>query len=224
MRDTPAHLADDLLNAWIDGVANANEQLIVEHHIASCETCQRRMAELHAIKAMLTELPDVAPPRSFALTPDQARKPTSIRERTTASNIIRLLPIVRTLSVAAMLAVLILGGSLLLTQDDATFFPGVTNEMQSGETAVGGESLGEVNPAPASQERGEVVDQGEAASAHESTSSTLAREGQAVPIATTSAGLTGLEIATIVLGVASLLLGISWMWMSMAIRNGKRRS
>ena len=224
MTDTPGHLADDILNAWIDGIATPDEQQIVDGHLATCETCQRRMDELQAIKAMLSSMPQVAPPRSFALTPGQAKKPTPIRERTTASNIVRLLPIVRTLSVAAILAVLILGGSLVLGQDDATFSPGETTEMQSGETEDESRTFGASNPAPASQERGEVVDQGEAASAHDSTSTTLAREGQSVPIATTEAGLTGLEIATIVLGVASLLLGISWMWMSMAIRNGKSRS
>lgn len=224
MTHTPAHLADDILNAWIDGVATPDEHELVQHHLATCDTCSRRMDELHAVKAMLATMPQVEPRRSFALTPEQAKKPTPIRERTTASNIIRLLPIVRTLSVAAMLAVLILGGSLLLTQDDASFSPGVTNELQSGETAEGAGSLGKANPAPASQERGEVVDQGEAASAHDSTSDTLAREGQSVPIATTDAGLTGLEIATITIGAASILLGISWMWMSMAIRSSKSRS
>lgn len=224
MTDTPAHLADDILNAWIDGVATPDEHEIVQHHLATCETCARRADELHGVKAMLATMPEVAPRRSFALTPDQAKKPTPIRERTTASNIIRLLPIMRTLSVAAMLAVLILGGSLLLNQEDGIFSSGVTNEMQTGETSDAAGSLGEENPAPAAQERGEVVDQGEAASAHDSTSTTLARESQSVPIATTDAGLTGVEIATIALGAASILLGISWMWMSMAIRNGKSRS
>lgn len=223
MTDTPAHLADDILNAWIDGVATPEEQAIVDHHLATCDTCQRRMAELQGVKAMLSDMPEVAPPRSFTLTQEQAKKPTPIRERTTPSNIIRLLPIVRTLSVAAMLAVLILGGSLVFNQDDADFSPGVNTEMQSGETANDAGSLGEANPAPASQERGEVVDQGEAASAHDSTSTSLAREAEPVPIETTEAGLTGVEIATIVLGVVALLLGLSWMWMSMAIRNGRSR-
>lgn len=224
MTHTPAHLADDILNAWIDGVATPDEQSIVEHHLASCGTCQHRMDELQTVKAMLGGMEEIAPPRSFALTPEQAKKPTPIRERTnTASNIVRLLPIVRTLSVAAMLTVLILGATLVIDRDGNDFDPGVTTEMQSAETDNGGGSLGESNPAPASQERGEVVDQGEAASAHDSTTTTLAGEAQSVPIATTEAGLTGLEIATIVIGVVSLLLGISWMWMSMAIRNGMSR-
>lgn len=223
MTDTPAHLADDILNAWIDGVATPEEQAIVDGHIASCGTCQRRASELRAVKAMLGDLPEVAPRRSFTLTPEQAKKPTPIRERATPSNIVRLLPIVRTLSVAAMLAVLILGGTLAINRGGNDFDPGVTTEMQSGETAEAPGSLGEANPAPASQERGEVVDQGEAASAHDSTSTSLERESPSVPVPTTEAGLTGIEIATIVVGVVAVLLGISWMWMSMAIRSGKSR-
>jgi hypothetical protein len=172
---------------------------------------------------MLGGMEEVAPPRSFALSPEQAKKPTPIREHTTASNIVRLLPIVRTLSVAAMLTVLVLGATLVLDRDGSDFDPGVTTEMQVGETGDGEGSLGESNPAPASAERGEVVDRGEAASAHDSTSASLAGESQSVPIATTEAGLTGIEIATIVLGVVALLLGVSWMWMSMAIRNGISR-
>lgn len=223
MTDTPAHLADDILNAWIDGIATPDEQDIVDHHIASCETCQHRLDELQGVKAMLASLPMVDPPRSFALTPEQAKKPVSIRERTKPSNIIRLLPIVRTLSVAAMLAVLILGGSLVMNQGESTMSPGVTTGMQSGETADESRTLGAANPAPAAQERGEIIDQGEAASAHDSTSTTLAGETPSVPIQTSDGGLTGVEIATIVVGVLALLLGVTWMWMSMAIRNGTRR-
>lgn len=224
MTDTPAHLADDILNAWIDGVATPEEQAIIDHHLTSCATCQRRLDELQGVKAMLSGLPEVAPPRSFALTPEQAKKPTPISERVTPSNIIRLLPIVRTLSVAAMLAVLILGGSLLIGGDNADLSSDATTEMQSGETAGDVGSLGAADPAPAALERGEIVDQGESASAHDSTSTSLAGETPSVPIGTTDGGLTGVEITTIVLGVAALLLGATWMWMSMAIRHGTRRS
>lgn len=220
---TPAHLADDILNAWIDGIATPDEQAIVNDHLASCETCATRLQELQGVKAMLGAMDDVPLPRSFQLTPEQARKPTPIRERTTASTIIRLLPIVRGLSVAAMLAVMILGGTLLLGQDGGTLSGDTAIEMPAGETADAPGSLSASKPAPASQERGEVVDQGEAASAHDSTSTSLANESQTMPIETTSAGLTGIEIATITLGVMALLLGISWMWMSMAIRNGRSR-
>jgi hypothetical protein len=223
MSTTPAHLADDILNAWIDNVATPAERAVVDDHVASCDTCQQRLSELIGVKAMLGDLPDVAPRRSFTLTPEQAKKPTPIRGSGTPSAIMRLLPIVRSLSVAAMLAVLVLGATLLIGPSEGTLGPDDSTSMNSLETSNGTGALGEANPAPASADRGEVVDQGEAASAHESTSSALERDQQSEPIGTTATGLTGLEIATIVLGVFAILLGISWMWMSMAIRGGSRR-
>lgn len=224
MIDHHTHLADDILNAWIDGVATPEEHAIVTSHTATCDVCAERLDELQAVKTMFGELLDVAPPRSFALTAEQAKKPTPIGERSTASNIIRLLPIVRTLSVAAMITVLILGATLVLNPPDDTVSLDTSSEMTTGETDDAPGSLEITNQAPASQERGEVVDQGEAASAHDSTTSSLEREAQPTEIETTGTGLTGLEIATIVLGVLAILLGVSWMWMSMAIRGGTNRS
>lgn len=202
-------------------MATPEEGALVVHHLASCEICNARAHELRAVAALFGQLPEIEPPRSFALTPDQARKPTPIRERTTASTILRLLPIVRALSVAAMLAVLILGATLLLNPQDDTVTLDATTSMQTGETSGDGDSLGETYPAYAPQERGEVVDQGQAASAHDSTNTSLQREAVPATVEATDAGLTTLEIATIVIGVVAILLGGSWMWMSAAIRGGE---
>lgn len=223
MTDRPAHLADDILNAWIDGVATMEERAIVDHHLATCATCERRAGELRAIRTMISTLPEITPRRSFTLSPEQAQRPTPIRERTTPSKIIRLLPIVRAMSVAAMIAVLVLGATLAISPRDDTVTLDATTAMAPGETRSDAGSFEETNPAPASQERGEVVDQGEAASAHDSTTATLERETPPVSIGTTDGGLTSLEIATIVLGVLAIVLGVSWMWMSMAIRGGRNR-
>lgn len=202
-------------------MATPEEDALVVHHLASCELCNARADELRAVAALFGQLPEIEPPRSFALTPDQARKPTPIRERTTSSTILRLLPIVRALSVAAMLAVLILGATLLLTPQDDTVTIDATTSMQTGETSGSGDSLGETNPASAPQVRRAVVDQGQAASAHDSTNTSLQREAVPAMIEATDAGLTTLEIATIVIGVVAILLGGSWMWMSAAIRGGE---
>lgn len=223
MTDRPAHLGDDVLNAWIDGVATPEEANLVSHHLSSCELCQARANELRAVATMLGQLPEITPPRSFALTPGQAKKPTPIRERATPSTIVRLLPIVRTLSVAAVLAVLILGATLVVNPQDDTVTLDATTSLQSGETAGSGSSLGETNPASAPQERGKVVDQGQAASAHDSTNASLQHQSAPAAIDATGAGLTGTETATIVVGVLALLLGATWMWMSMAIRGGSSR-
>ncbi len=223
MTDRPAHLGDDLLNGWIDGVATPEENALVQHHIVSCELCATRADELRAVATIFGQLPEITPPRSFTLTPEQAKKPTPIHERGTTSTIVRLLPIVRALSVAAMLAVLILGATLVLNPQDDTVTLDASTSMQSGETSGGTGSLGESNPASAPQERGEVVDQGQAASAHDSTNASLQHESAPAPIEATNAGLTNVEIATIVIGVVALFFGGTWMWMSAAIRGGEPR-
>lgn len=221
MTDRPAHPGDDLVNAWIDGEATPEEDAFVTHHLASCKPCAARADELRAVAALFGQLPGIDPPRSFALTPEHARKPTPIPKRTTAITIIQLLPIIRALSVAAMFTVLILGATLAVTPQDDTVTIDATTSMQTGETAGDGDSLGETNPASVPQERGEVLDQGQAASAHDSTDASL--QNQAVPAAleATDSALTPLEIATIIIGVVAILLGGSWMWMSAAIRGGE---
>lgn len=221
MTQLPTHLGDDILNAWLDGVATDEERAIVDDHLATCETCSQRLDELQLVTAMLGTLGNVTPPRSFQLTPEQAKKPTPIRPREGVVSIVRVLPIVRTLSVAAMLAVLILGGALALRPTDDSIGDSASfGIMATGETGSAGDSLQEENPAPASQQRGEVVDQGEAASAHDSTTDALAGEAQDRPGTSPEDGLSGLEIATITTGVLAIVLGLTWMGMSMSIRNG----
>lgn len=216
--NTPAHLGDDILNAWIDGVATEHERIVVEDHVASCDICQKQLEELRAIKSMFSSLPDVTPPRSFTLTADQAKKPTPIRSGGEQSTIVRLLPIVRTLSVAAVLAVMVLGGVLALGPSDDTIDP-------ANETGRTSQSFQEAPPMQAMPSRGEVIDQGEAASAHDSTSDALESDAQESVTSSSSSddGLTSLEIATITVGVLALGLGVSWIWMSMSLQRGMRK-
>lgn len=221
----PAHLGDDIFNAWIDGVATDEERAIVDDHLAVCETCEQRLGELQLVKAMLGDLGEVAPPRSFRLTPEQAKQPTPIRPRDTGTNIVRLLPIVRTLSIAAMLAVLVLGGALALRPESNSLDDTATGTMSfgmmpAGETGNSTGSFEEETSDETTLSRGEVVDQGESASAHDSTSNAIADQAQDGAAASSEAGLSGLEIATITTGVLAMLLGMTWMGLSMSIRNG----
>jgi hypothetical protein len=222
----PAHLGDEILNAWIDGVATDEERAIVDDHLAACETCEQRLGELQLVKAMLGDLGEVAPPRSFRLTPEQAKQPTPIRPRDTGTNVVRLLPIVRALSVAAMLAVLILGGALALRPESNSLDDSATSTMSfgmmpAGETGNSTGSLEEETRDETTLARGEVVDQGESASAHDSTSNAIADQAQDEAAASSEAGLSGLEVATITTGVLAMLLGMTWMGLSMSIRNGE---
>lgn len=226
----PIHLGDDILNAWIDGIATDEERAIVNDHLATCETCAQRLDELQLVKTMLGDLGDATPPRSFRLTPEQAKKPTPIRpqdSRTGSEPIIRLLPIVRTLSVAAMLAVLILGGTLALRPDTDPIGDSTSSVslgiMPTGETGASESSLEDETVDQTTLGRGEVVDQGESASAHDSTSNAISNQAQVAPSTSADGGLSGLGIATITAGVLALVLGIIWMGLSITIRNGASR-
>ena len=212
-----AHLGDDILNAVVDNVATEQEREVVERHTATCETCQRQLEELRAVKAIFGSLPEVAPPRSFQLTEEQARKPVSIRPEQ-PSTVIRLLPIVRTLSVAAILAVMVLGGVVALGPSGQSS----TNETDNASTSF---QMQEPPLSAAPVQPGEVVDQGESASAHDSTSNALDDEVREVSSSTSGPdeGLTTLEVVTIAIGVLAIGLSLAWMGIAMTIRGKTHR-
>jgi anti-sigma factor RsiW len=212
-----AHLGDDILNALIDDVATGQEREVVERHTATCDTCRQRLDELRAVKAVLGNLQEVAPPRSFRLTEDQARKPTSI-PAAQPSAIIRLLPIVRTLSVAAILAVMVLGGVVALGPSDQS----LTNETDNASVSF---QMQEPPLSAAPIQPGELVDQGESASAHDSTSNALEDEAREATssIPGPDEGLTTLEVVTIAIGVLAIGLSLAWMGIAMTIRGNTHR-
>ncbi|MDO8616791.1 MAG: zf-HC2 domain-containing protein [Dehalococcoidia bacterium] len=67
----------DKLSPYIDGRLNAREAAAVEAHLQRCEACTRELEELRLTVMALRELPQVEPPRSFALTPAQVGVPAS---------------------------------------------------------------------------------------------------------------------------------------------------
>ena len=76
-RDISAHadgeLAPDRLNAF-------------ETHLAGCQRCRTELNDLLVVRSALWDLPQVAAPRSFALTPAMAeREPPPVTSRTTPS-------------------------------------------------------------------------------------------------------------------------------------------
>ncbi|MCH7616601.1 MAG: zf-HC2 domain-containing protein [Chloroflexi bacterium] len=76
-RDISAHadgeLAPDRLNAF-------------ETHLAGCQRCRTELNDLLVVRSALRDLPQVAAPRSFALTPAMAeREPPPVTSRTTPS-------------------------------------------------------------------------------------------------------------------------------------------
>ncbi len=62
----------DRLSAYIDGQLTPAETQRLESHLADCDHCRLQVAELRATAAALRALPELAVPRSFALTAAQA--------------------------------------------------------------------------------------------------------------------------------------------------------
>ena len=70
---TTNHLSDELLNSWIDGVVTADERSIICTHLEHCQLCRDELESLRSVKRLLSDLSQVRLPRSFQLTPEQAR-------------------------------------------------------------------------------------------------------------------------------------------------------
>ncbi len=65
----------DQLSPYLDGELAPRPRGALERHLASCAPCRRELAGLRATARALAELPEAEVPRSFTLTPDQARRP-----------------------------------------------------------------------------------------------------------------------------------------------------
>jgi anti-sigma factor RsiW len=64
---------EEELSAHVDGRLSPAESARLERHLASCEACRRRLAELRAVVEGLHALPPVPVSRSFVLRPGQVK-------------------------------------------------------------------------------------------------------------------------------------------------------
>lgn len=204
------------MNAWIDGELDDATLVQITDHLDVCPECADQIGELLQTKAMLGSLDEAELPRSFAISPEMVKTasapalhvvpgpepiaaPTSIR---------RFEPVVRLLSIAAVLAFLVLGGANLA---------GIGQDHQPSADLAGNAPTATISDSTASQEqdssqlrRGEVSDQGEAAS---NTDQSLQRVGQQDTAQTVdSESLSGMEIAIITTAVLALALIATWIW------------
>lgn len=75
------HLSDEVLSAYLDHAgefaADPAARAAVEAHLHVCATCRGALQELETTVLLLRSLPQVAPRRTFVLTPEQtaARQP-----------------------------------------------------------------------------------------------------------------------------------------------------
>jgi hypothetical protein len=62
----------DQLSAYIDGELDERAAERLEAHLAGCAPCREQVEQLRATSAALRALPEIDPPRSFALSPERA--------------------------------------------------------------------------------------------------------------------------------------------------------
>lgn len=67
------HLDGDALSAYLDQRLDPEETAAARAHLTTCPECGRELAELRATVALLRELPQYLPRRTFQLGPEHAR-------------------------------------------------------------------------------------------------------------------------------------------------------
>ncbi len=79
------HPRDDI-SAHADGELAPDRLDALETHLAGCQRCRTELADLLVVRSALRDLPQVAAPRSFTLTPAMAeREPAPVTSRATPS-------------------------------------------------------------------------------------------------------------------------------------------
>jgi hypothetical protein len=86
------------LSGYLDGELPTARARRVEEHLLGCAACRGRLEELRTLKQTLRSLPEAAPPRSFALKPEQARRPARLHPAYAAG---RIYPVLRNAAAAA---------------------------------------------------------------------------------------------------------------------------
>ena len=74
------HIKTETLSEYLDGRIQGSALLRLEQDLAACQSCQEEMESLRSTIALLRELPEEAPRRSFVMTappPMPARAPSS---------------------------------------------------------------------------------------------------------------------------------------------------
>jgi hypothetical protein len=231
--NAPLPITSDDLNALIDNSLAPERQAEVEAGLASDAALRQEYVELRAMTRLLGDLPEYAPRRSFQLGAEHRRPASVVAEPTpitsAPSKVVRLLPLVRQLSVAAALIFMVVAGALFFDingDTDGGSPAGVTNSADHAS-----EDAEDAADARAADESDEILtERGDAASAgNEPMGDLTALQGDE------SANTPGVQAddtdrtvwawTTVGLGVFAIVLAGVWYSMAQANRpDGNRRS
>ena len=101
------------LSAYLDGELSPERKRQLEEHLRSCDGCSRKLDALRTLAAALREMPESPLPRSFTLTPEQAR---GIQKAKPSSTAARLYPAFRTAAAAAIVLLFAFVGADIFLQ------------------------------------------------------------------------------------------------------------
>lgn len=232
MTAAPHHISTEQLNAYIDGPLTEQERSAIASHLATCADCGAEMTELQATVRLLGELPQYQPRRSLQLGVEFAAG------RPQVSPVVRLLPVVRSLSVAAVIVFMVAAGAFLLEGSTADVdqptasrseTSGASEASQgSGDAGAPVESGEQSNRISSAQGDERLIDRGEAASSGDDPLEDLTNLEQAPAPAADQDAEPGLanrltadfgQAVVIGLGVLALVLVSLWV---LLVRLGRR--
>jgi len=230
--NVPLPITSDDLNALIDNSLAPERRAEVEAGLANDAALRQEYVQLRAMTRLLADLPEYAPRRSFQLGAEHRRPTPAVAEPTpitsAPSKVVRLLPLVRQLSVAAALIFMVVAGALFFdingdTNGDST--AGVTNSAD--QASQGAEDAAD---APADESDEILTERGDAASAGNEPMEDLTalQGGETGNTPAAQADDTDRTVwawTTTGLGVLAIVLAGVWYSMAQANRpDGNRRS
>jgi len=154
------HTQADDLNAFVDDALSETERARIESLLARDPAIAREIAELRATARLLHDLPEYTPRRSFRLGDEYAGspKPHVVAPMPARGKIVRFLPIVRSLSVAAALVFMVVAGSLFFDVNGGSDTDAGTT-FQAQNAVMG--NTDETDSAAHSSDEAEDADEGE---------------------------------------------------------------
>lgn len=193
---TVDHITAEDIAAFLDGACNDDEHLRTQQHLDTCGACRKIAEDQQFVKVLLRSLLEPELPRSFTLTNAMIEREESAP--TAGGLLLRFEPILRLVSIAAVLVFLFLG-SLQLA--------GIGGSTTQSETNVSQAALQDQEPVLA---RGELRSQGESAAngiqSLRAVTAQIDTEDRAI-----DNRLTSLEITTIGVGAVALFATAGWV-------------